>query len=126
VTYWVHVHGFEVHSSLMYRGVSAIMEGARLIDWANSVNAAQAAAEPQGMAALFDPPYTNVHVGQISGGTAHNITAKDCEFGLGYRVVPGETLDQWRRLTEDKVAELTAAMQAVRPEARIELEEKFA
>lgn len=126
VTYWVHVHGYEVHSSLMYRGVSAIMEGARLINWANDLNAAQAAAEPQGMAALFDPPYTNVHVGQISGGTAHNITAKDCEFGLGYRVVPGETLDQWRRLTEQKVAELVEAMRAVRPEAGIDLTEKFA
>ncbi|MDA7424504.1 acetylornithine deacetylase [Thalassococcus lentus] len=126
VTYWVHVHGFEVHSSLMYRGVSAVMEGAKLIDWANQLNAEQAAAEPQGMAALFDPPYTNVHVGQISGGTAHNITAKDCEFGLGFRVVPGETLDQWRALAEAKAAELTAAMQAVRPEAHIEMEEKFA
>ncbi|MBS0123924.1 acetylornithine deacetylase [Thetidibacter halocola] len=126
VTFWVHVHGFEVHSSLLYRGVSAIMWGAKLIDWANDVNDAQAAAEPQGLAGYFDPPYTNVHVGQIKGGTAHNIAAKDCEFGLGFRVVPGETLDQWRRLAEDKAAELTARMRAIRPEVSIELTEKFA
>jgi acetylornithine deacetylase len=125
VTYWVHVHGFEVHSSLLHTGVSAIMWGAKMIDWANQLNAELQAAEPAGMAGLFDPPYTNVHVGQIRGGTAHNITAKDCEFGFGYRVVPGETLDQWRRLTEDKAAELTAQMQEIRPETRIELEEKF-
>lgn len=89
ISFWVHVHGFEVHSSILYKGVSAIMEGAKLITWANEVNAEQAAAKPSDLAALFDPPYTNVHIGQISGGTAHNITAKDCEFGLGFRVVPG-------------------------------------
>ena len=126
VSYWVHVHGFEVHSSILERGVSAIMWGAKLIDWANQVNAEQAAAEPAGMAGLFDPPYTNVHVGQIQGGTAHNITAKDCEFGLGFRVVPGETLGQWRERATAKAAELTAEMQAVIPDTRIEMTEKFA
>jgi acetylornithine deacetylase len=35
----VHVKGFEVHSSLLPYGVSAIMEGARLIQWANDRNA---------------------------------------------------------------------------------------
>ncbi|MDD9733720.1 acetylornithine deacetylase [Mameliella sp. AT18] len=125
VTYWVHVHGFEVHSSLLHTGVSAIMWGAEMITWANQLNAALQAAEPRDMAGLFDPPYTNVHVGQVRGGTAHNISAKDCEFCFGYRVVPGETLDQWRRLTEDKAAELTAQMQKIRPGTRIELEEKF-
>jgi acetylornithine deacetylase len=36
--YDIHVHGHEVHSSMPHTGVSAIMEGARLIDWANRVN----------------------------------------------------------------------------------------
>lgn len=125
VTYQVHVHGFEVHSSLLHTGVSAIMWAAKMIDWANQMNADLEAAGPVGMAALFDPPYTNLHVGMIQGGTAHNIAAKDCEFGFGYRVVPGETLDQWRRLTEAKAAELTAAMQEIRPEAHFELIERF-
>ncbi|CUH76721.1 acetylornithine deacetylase [Tropicibacter naphthalenivorans] len=126
ITWWVHVHGFEVHSSLLHTGVSAIMWGAKLIDWANQLNASLMAAEPSGMAALFDPPYTNAHVGQIRGGTAHNIAAKDCEFGFGFRVVPGESLDQWRALLQQKVDELTAQMQAIRPEAWIEITEEFA
>ena len=126
VTWWVHVHGFEVHSSILDRGVSAIMWGAKLIDWANQVNDEQAAAKPEGMAGLFDPPYTNVHVGQIQGGTANNITAKDCEFGLGFRVVPGETLEQWRDRAQAKADELAQAMQAIRPETRIEMTEMFA
>ncbi len=125
VTWWVHVHGFEVHSSLLHTGVSAIMWGAKLIDWANQLNASMTEAAPIGMAGLFDPPYTNVHVGQIHGGTAHNIAAKDCEFGFGFRVVPGESLDQWRALFMGKVAELTDEMQKIRPEAWIEVVEKF-
>jgi len=123
VIYWVHVHGFEVHSSILHTGVSAIMWGAKLIDFANHLNASLQAAEPTGLAGLFDPPYTNAHVGQIRGGTAHNISAKDCEFGFGFRVVPGESLDQWRVLLQDKVAELTADMQKIRPETFIELKE---
>jgi acetylornithine deacetylase len=125
ITFWVHVHGFEVHSSLLHTGVSAIMWGAKMIDWANTLNESLSASGPVGMAGLFDPPYTNVHVGMIHGGTAHNIAAKDCEFGFGFRVVPGETLEQWRRLTEEKVADLTAAMQQIRPEAHITLTDKF-
>ncbi len=122
----VHVHGYEVHSSLLHTGVSAIMWGAKLVDWTNHLNDSLSAARPAPMAALFDPPYTNAHVGQISGGTAHNIAARDCTFGVSFRVVPGETLDQWRALLSDKVAELTAAMQQIRPEAWIEVVEASA
>ncbi|WP_425070864.1 acetylornithine deacetylase [Sagittula sp. S175] len=125
LSYWVHVHGHEVHSSILHTGVSAIMYGAELISWANAVNAAAAGVAPQGMAALFDPPYTNVHVAPISGGTAHNITAKDCSFGLGFRVVPGETLDMWREVFVREVAALEAKMQAVVPSTRVEVTERF-
>ena len=125
VTYAVHVHGFEVHSSILHRGVSAIMWGAKLIEWANGVNDANLAAEPGALAAAFDPPCTNLHVGQIQGGTAHNITAKDCTFGLGARVVPGETLDEWRDKILGAAREIEARMQAVRPETRIEMTGTF-
>jgi acetylornithine deacetylase len=124
-TFWVHVHGFEVHSSIMHTGVSAIMYGAKLIEWANRMNAESAAATPGPIAAQFNPPYTNIHVGQISGGTAHNITAKDCEFGLGFRVVPGETLEQWEAKLREAAAEIEAGMKAVRPEAWIEITPAF-
>jgi acetylornithine deacetylase len=126
VTWWVRVEGFEVHSSILHKGVSAIMWGAKLIDWANQINDVAAASEPAGMAGLFDPPYTNAHVGMIHGGTAHNIAARDCQFGFGFRVVPGEDLQQWRDKMFAKVDELQAQMQAIRPEAAIHLEESFA
>ncbi len=46
----VHVKGYEVHSSLLPYGVSAIMEAARLIQWINDRNTAlQAAAGAVGV-----------------------------------------------------------------------------
>ncbi|MEM7428257.1 MAG: M20/M25/M40 family metallo-hydrolase, partial [Pseudomonadota bacterium] len=84
----VHFRGFEVHSSLIHTGVSAIMMAAKLIDGANQMNAENAARTPGPLAADFVPPYTTLHVGQITGGTAHNITAKDCRFDIEFRTVP--------------------------------------
>ncbi len=121
----VHVIGFEIHSSIAYQGVSAIMEGAKLIIWGNEMNAEGMARTPQGVNALFDPPWTNVHVGMIQGGTAHNITAKDCRFALTFRCVPGDDPADWERRFRAKVAQVQAEMQAVRPEARIEISERF-
>ena len=120
-----HVVGFEVHSSLMHQGVSAIHEAARLIEWSNAMNAAAAANEPGEIAALFDPPWTTWHVGMIEGGTAHNITAKDCRFMMSYRLVPGDDPAALRQAWRDKVAEVEGAMKARRPEAEIRLEEGF-
>ncbi|MEM6889830.1 MAG: acetylornithine deacetylase [Pseudomonadota bacterium] len=120
-----HVQGFEVHSSLIDRGVNAIMYGSKLIDWANDVNAANRNAPAAPLAAMFDPPYTTAHIGMISGGTAHNITAKDCRFDMDFRVVPGESIAEWEQRYRARVAEVEAAMQAVVPETRIEIAQKF-
>jgi acetylornithine deacetylase len=120
-----HVQGFEIHSSLLDRGVSAIMYGARLIDWANEVNAANQKAVPTPVAAVFDPPFTTAHVGMISGGTAHNITAKDCHFAMDFRIVPGEDKATWEARYRQKVAEVEALMQAVVPETGIVLRPRF-
>ncbi|WP_299782820.1 acetylornithine deacetylase [uncultured Roseobacter sp.] len=120
-----HVQGFEVHSSLLDRGVNAIMFGAKLIDWANQMNAINQAAEPDDLAAMFDPPFTTLHVGQISGGTAHNITAKDCHFAMDFRVVPGEDKSAWEARYRARVAEVEAEMQAIVPDTRITISPRF-
>ncbi len=125
IGYKMHFHGFEVHSSLAHTGVSAIMEAAKLINWANEVNAENAAQTPGPLAAEFVPPYTTLHVGTITGGTAHNITAKDCTFGFGFRIVPGEDISAWQDRFLAKVAEIEAEMKAIRPEARISAEQYF-
>jgi len=119
----VQVTGFEVHSSLQPYGVNAIMEGARLIQWANECNEQNAAATPSALAAPFDPPYTTVHVGMIAGGTAHNITAKSCDFVLTFRQVPDD--GDWGARFRAVVAEVEAGMKSVRPEAGIALTTVF-
>ncbi len=121
----VHVRGFEVHSSLMHTGVNAIMYGAQLIEWANEMNAVNMAEEPTAMAAEFVPPWTTVHVGMIEGGTAHNITALDCRFGLDFRFVPGEDRAEWLKRARAKAAEIQSDMQDVVPDTYIEMEESF-
>ena len=123
--YMTHVKGFEVHSSLIHTGVNAIMYGAKLIEWANEVNAQNMAADPSEVALQFDPPFTTAHVGIIEGGTAHNITAKDCHFGVDFRVVPGENPLDYRDRYFEKVREVEALMQAVVPETSIALKERF-
>lgn len=123
--YQVQMRGFEVHSSIMHTGVNAIMEGAKLIEWANAMNAQNRARRPSDMDAVFDPPWTTLHVGQIAGGTAHNITALNCRFGFDFRFVPGDSAETWKTRFRSKVAEVEAEMKAVQPTAQIELEEFF-
>ncbi len=119
-SFWLDLHGYEIHSSNQDRGVSAVMEAGRLIQWANEMNEANRAAAPaSALAAPFDPPWTTVHVGMIRGGTAHNITAKDCGMHLGFRTVPGETSAEWEARFRAEVARVEAGMKAVRPETGI-------
>ncbi|SHE48063.1 acetylornithine deacetylase [Loktanella atrilutea] len=121
----VHVRGFEVHSSKITEGVSAVMQAARLINWAYEVNQEQVARTPSDLAAVFDPPFTSVHTGVIAGGTAHNITAKDCHFDLSFRVVPGEDVNDWADRFLAKVREVEAEMQAVHPDTYIDAQAYF-
>ncbi|MEM9318711.1 MAG: acetylornithine deacetylase [Pseudomonadota bacterium] len=123
VGYDVHVRGYEVHSSLQHLGVSAIMEGAKLIDWANRENAENAAAADP--ASEFVPPYTTLHVGMISGGTAHNITAKDCHFMIGARCVPSEPNAIWAERIEAEAARLSAEMQKIHPDTGIDVRPRW-
>ncbi len=121
----IHVKGYEVHSSLMHTGVNAIMFGAKLIEWANRMNAENQARQPAPQDAIFTPPWTTVHVGTISGGTAHNITAKDCRFGLDFRCVPSEDLAEWEARMRKQIARIEAQMQAIHPDTGITAERYF-
>jgi acetylornithine deacetylase len=125
MSFFCEFRGYEVHSSLMDRGVSAIMEGARLIDWGNAENARLWSAPPSELAAVFDPPFTTVHTGTIRGGTAANITAARCAFDFGYRLVPGEDAEDLRARFLARLAQIEAGMKAVRPEAGVTMTEKF-
>jgi acetylornithine deacetylase len=123
--FMVDVIGFEVHSSIMHTGVSAIMEAARIIDWANHVNAEEQARAPSAIAAMFDPPWTSLHTGIIEGGTAQNITAKHCRFDIGYRAVPDADPKAWRDRILERIRRVEADMRKIHPDARIDVDERF-
>lgn len=124
--FWVDVWGFEVHSSIMHTGVNAIMEAAKIIQWANEVNAEEQAREPSLIASAFVPPWTTLHCGLIEGGTAANITAKHCRFDIGFRAVPDADIGEWGMRVRRRIAEVEAEMQKIRPEARIDVDARFA
>lgn len=83
-----YVTGHEAHSSQQHRGVSAVMVAGRLINWLAERQRQNAlAADPD---STFEPPYSTLHCGVVHGGTAHNITARDCSFVTDIRTVPGD------------------------------------
>jgi acetylornithine deacetylase len=121
----VAVTGHPVHSSMMHTGVSAVMEAAKLITWANDQNARLMSERPTPLAAMFDPPWTNIHVGMIHGGTAQNITAQHCSFDIGFRFVAGEYPEVWRAALFAEIARIDASMKAIHPDAGMTAREKF-
>ncbi|PLS21661.1 acetylornithine deacetylase [Neptunicoccus cionae] len=113
------VTGYEVHSSLAHKGVSAIMTAATLIEWHNDRNeSATAAQDPD---CIFEPPFSTYHVGIINGGTAGNITAKTCRFINDFRLLPNESLTEATDAYRSFAAELETKIKAVRPEAGISI-----
>lgn len=86
VTFQTTVHGFEAHSSKPYLGASAVMTAAELMCELNRI--ADEMMERGDTSGRFDPPYTTVHVGVVSGGTARNILSKECSFHWEFRGLP--------------------------------------
>ena len=112
-----HVRGHEVHSSLLHQGVSAVMCGARFVEWVRKQNIENQAKEASAIAALYEPPFTTLHVGQINGGTANNITAKDCYFSIDLRCVGDERPEDWRLKIQKQLNVIEKEMQAIHPES---------
>jgi acetylornithine deacetylase len=54
------------------------------------------------------------------GGTAGNITARDCRFGIEFRTVPGDgDAEDWEARFRAEAARVEAAMKAIHPDAAI-------
>jgi acetylornithine deacetylase len=89
-TYHTHVRGHEAHSSKPFLGVSAVHVGCQLVAELTRIGEEFArAGDPSGR---FEPAWSTVHVGTISGGSARNILAKDCKFHWEFRGLPGVPL----------------------------------
>ena len=117
-----HVRGFEVHSSLMHNGVSAVMNAGKLVSWVSQQTEKNKAMEIREENRKFDPPFTTLHVGVINGGTAGNITAKDCRFSLDIRCLPSESSKAWIKKYENYAKTVESKMQATNSTSYINIE----
>lgn len=113
------VTGLEAHSSATHKGVNAVMAAADLIAFLSRLaEEEKAAADPD---SRFDPPFTSVSVGPISGGTALNIIPRRCGFTWEYRSLPDADengiLD---RFTEYAETGVLPRMRRIHDEASIE------
>ncbi|MEQ8440352.1 MAG: acetylornithine deacetylase [Alphaproteobacteria bacterium] len=108
------VTGKEAHSSQTHRGVSAVMTGARLIAKLDEMAKARAAAaDPD---CKFVPPYSTIHVGLVSGGTAANIISRRCEFVCDIRNLPDDFPEDIQKEFEDWIAaEILPEMHTIDP-----------
>jgi acetylornithine deacetylase len=80
----VVVHGREAHSAYPALGVSAVTRAARLLMRIEAI-ADQLKADQH---PAFDPPFTTINIGVISGGTAKNVIPGECKFTLEWRPIP--------------------------------------
>ena len=110
-TYETGVTGIEAHSSNTHKGVNAIMVAGELLAEINRLAAEmKARGDPTGR---FDPPFTSVHVGTISGGTAKNIIPRHCAINWEARFIPDTDTEEVPARIAARAAELLPAMHAV-------------
>ena len=118
------VTGHEAHSSQTHRGVSAVMNAARLICFIDGM-ARECASRPE-PGSGFMPPWTTIHVGTVRGGTAANIISRECRFVWDLRNMPDDDprayLERFEAYCRD---ELLPEMRRVAPEADVVTTERF-
>jgi acetylornithine deacetylase len=125
MTLMTTVRGHEVHSSLMHTGVSAVEIAARLIAWLHDQTAEnRRTADETGGDPRYAPPYTTLHCGMIQGGTAANITARECHFPTDVRTLPDERGEDYLARYRRHAAKLESRMQAVHPDTGIDIEQR--
>ncbi len=77
-------HGKEGHSSKPHLGANAVMMAGEFIAYLAELGEELKADRD----VRFDPPYTTLQANRISGGTAVNVLARDCEVSWEYRALP--------------------------------------
>ncbi|MEV8466897.1 acetylornithine deacetylase [Fluviibacterium sp. DFM31] len=119
--YTVTFTGTEGHGSAPHRGVNAVEYAARYI--AHLLELRETLKTRAAGATQFDPPYTTINVGRLSGGHAHNVIAGHAELEWEMRpTLPGDM-----EFVNDAVAAhvrdvLLPAMRRVSPLAQIRTE----
>lgn len=106
------VHGAACHSAYAPQGVNAIEYAAELIGELGRIGSRLRAVELQD--ARFDPPFSTVQTGLISGGKALNIVPADCSFDFEIRTLPDQNAhDVARQLEQYARQQVVPQMQAI-------------
>ncbi|HVI31549.1 acetylornithine deacetylase [Phenylobacterium sp.] len=121
-TFRVTVTGREAHSSQTQQGVSAIMEAVKLMSYLGDL--AQRLDREADPASPFTPKGATLTIGMVSGGTAHNIIARECGFTFDLRCPPGFEVDEVLAPFHAEARALDAALKARAPEAGVVVEKK--
>ena len=118
----VTVSGREAHSSLTHLGVSANMAAIRLM--AGLVELSERLEREADPASPFTPKGATLTIGQVNGGTAVNILARECVFIFDLRTPPGQ--DPMAILADffARAAALDLELKARAPEAGVKVERR--
>ena len=119
--YTVRFDGLEGHGSNPDQGVNAVEYVARYAARLLALREDLIARTPAD--SRFEPPWTTLNVGRISGGSAHNVIAGKAEIDWEMRPVQNSDVDFVKGVMADYVNDaLLPAMQAVTSDARITTE----
>jgi len=116
-----HVHGQEAHSSLTHQGVNAVEAAAELVTYLKGMARQRRHEGP--FDHDFDPPYTTIQTGTITGGTAVNIVPRECRFDFEMRYLPQDDPNTIVDALKRFAATLLPEMHAVSRDAGIAFEE---
>jgi acetylornithine deacetylase len=116
-TFAVTVTGHEAHSSLTHLGLSANMAAIGLMGHLAAI--ADGLARDADPASPFRPPHATLTIGEIQGGTAVNILARQCRFVFDLRCPPGQDPDIIVTPFLEAAAQLDAEMKARFPETGV-------
>jgi len=119
--YTTRFHGLPGHGSAPDHGVNAVEYAVRYVHHLLGLKDRLREMAPDG--SRFEPPWTTINVGALTGGVAHNVIAPTAEIDWEMRPVQPDDAafvhDSLRALCE---TELLPRMRAVHPEASIEVE----
>ncbi|SEP98941.1 acetylornithine deacetylase [Thalassovita taeanensis] len=116
--YSAHFQGLEGHGSLPDQGVNAVEYAVRYVHRLLELRESLQHRAPVG--GRFQPPWTTLNVGRLSGGTVHNVIASRAEVDWEMRPVQPDDVDfvntQMAAFCNDV---LLPQMQSVHPDATI-------
>ena len=116
------VHGVACHSAYAPQGVNAVEYAARLVVELGRLG--EALKAPQDQDPRFDPPFSTVQTGLITGGQALNIVPEDCTFDFEIRALPAQDPYQViHQLQAHAEATLLPAMRAISGQSAIRFTE---